>query len=384
MNDVAEYPAQRFIVTLQFRYFRAQALPLEGRVRRVSCLDDGYPDTFPVHSVLLQGVEVAFDALVFYAPQFPDAIPEPDITAHRFPALDSEQDATASIMGNLLRGRAARGVDDDVTRHLGTSLACYLLYRCGGPQRVPQAEPLAPPQLRLALALLEAATEEVLRVEEIAAQCALSTSHFTRAFADAMGTPPHKWRMRCRVERGKGLLLSSDLSIAKIAEQTGFADQSHFTRVFAGLAGATPAAWRHANRLGSRNPCEDRPVGPGFREKALQRAEDGGEPVRRRDAVHVRPGCQHTLPVKARDRGPIGIAGIEYDCHNPGKRQPIPKTDAFLIVLQLRRYAVHGSAHQETLPPGAGSVSVYDLRQEVVADLPASFYGMQFSYRGRH
>jgi AraC family transcriptional regulator len=47
-----------------------------------------------------------------------------------------------------------------------------------------------------------------------------------------------------RIKKSKELLLSASLPHARIALDTGFADQSHFCRVFRRIAGTTPTAWQ--------------------------------------------------------------------------------------------------------------------------------------------
>ncbi len=51
--------------------------------------------------------------------------------------------------------------------------------------------------------------------------------------------------MKARLDRARDLLGQSDLSIAQVAEMTGFTSQSHFTRAFRQYAGDTPSGWRH-------------------------------------------------------------------------------------------------------------------------------------------
>jgi len=83
-------------------------------------------------------------------------------------------------------------------------------------------------------------------VEELAAACRLSPSHFARAFKTTTGQSPHRWLLACRVERAKRLLLESGLTLVEIALSCGFADQSHFARIFCRLAGTPPGAWRRS------------------------------------------------------------------------------------------------------------------------------------------
>jgi len=59
----------------------------------------------------------------------------------------------------------------------------------------------------------------------------LSQSHFTRAFVNSVGQPPHQWLLERRVDLARHLLSESVLPLADIAIQCGFADQSHSPRV---------------------------------------------------------------------------------------------------------------------------------------------------------
>lgn len=103
---------------------------------------------------------------------------------------------------------------------------------------------LAPWQLRKAKAMIEARVEGGIGVEEVARECRLSRSYFSRAFKHSTGVPPHVWLATRRLDRAKALLATSGLRIADVAAECGFADQSHLTRSFSAHLGVTPAAWR--------------------------------------------------------------------------------------------------------------------------------------------
>lgn len=109
---------------------------------------------------------------------------------------------------------------------------------------------LAPWQLRKAKAMIEARVESGVCVEEIARECRLSRSYFSRAFKHSTGVPPHGWLAARRVEKAKQLLAEGDVRIADVAAECGFADQSHLTRSFSAHLGITPAAWRRHARSG--------------------------------------------------------------------------------------------------------------------------------------
>ena len=88
-----------------------------------------------------------------------------------------------------------------------------------------------------------------IKLEELAALCGLSRSHFARAFKQSTGLPPHRWLLAQRVEKAQELLLHSTMPLEKIATSCGFADQSHFSRVFSRQLGASPGLWRRLRRL---------------------------------------------------------------------------------------------------------------------------------------
>jgi AraC-like DNA-binding protein len=112
---------------------------------------------------------------------------------------------------------------------------------------------LAPWQERRACDALAARLEGDMSLKIIAAECGLSVSHFSRAFRQSTGLPPHRWLLRHRVQVAKILMENNRQTLAQIAVVAGFADQSHFTRVFAKHVGVSPGAWRRAREIGFNN-----------------------------------------------------------------------------------------------------------------------------------
>lgn len=105
---------------------------------------------------------------------------------------------------------------------------------------------LAPWQERRAKELLESDLSGNFGLQQLASTCRLSISHFSQAFRQTVGCPPHQWLLAKRIERATHLLLNTDQPLSEIALATGFADQSHFTRVFSQRMKTSPAAWRRA------------------------------------------------------------------------------------------------------------------------------------------
>jgi AraC family transcriptional regulator len=107
---------------------------------------------------------------------------------------------------------------------------------------------LAAWQEKLAKDMLAKSLDGAVTIAEIAAQCGLSASHFSRAFRQSTGIGPHNWLVKHRLNMAKDLLRNRALALSKIALQCGFADQSHFTRVFSHEMGTSPGMWRRAGR----------------------------------------------------------------------------------------------------------------------------------------
>ena len=85
-----------------------------------------------------------------------------------------------------------------------------------------------------------------MQLNEVARECRLSVSHFSRAFRRSMGVAPHSWLLTRRVEAAKEKLRDDRLTLLDVALACGFADQSHLTRVFTRVVGISPGAWRRA------------------------------------------------------------------------------------------------------------------------------------------
>ena len=82
-------------------------------------------------------------------------------------------------------------------------------------------------------------------LEELASLANLSPYHLARVFRDEIGMPPHAYQTQARLGRTRVLLLRG-WPPARVAQETGFADQSHLTRRFKRLVGVTPG--RYARR----------------------------------------------------------------------------------------------------------------------------------------
>jgi AraC-like DNA-binding protein len=93
-----------------------------------------------------------------------------------------------------------------------------------------------------------------LSLTEFAQSVNLSVWRLCHIFKSDVGMPPIKYLRLLRMERAKGLLESSFLSVKEIAFQVGLNDESHFVRDFKTTYGHSPAIYRSQfKRNGSGN-----------------------------------------------------------------------------------------------------------------------------------
>ncbi|MHA6139506.1 helix-turn-helix domain-containing protein [Pseudomonas mohnii] len=85
-----------------------------------------------------------------------------------------------------------------------------------------------------------------MSIAEVARECSLSRSHFSRAFKNSTGLSPKDWLTNSRIKKSQELLLEGFLPLAQIGVECGFSDQSHFTRAFSKCVGVPPSKWRQS------------------------------------------------------------------------------------------------------------------------------------------
>jgi AraC family transcriptional regulator len=132
--------------------------------------------------------------------------------------------------------------------HVMLAVAVHVAQTYGGMRPVlrPVRGGLAPWQVRRAKEILSANLDGSVPLTEVARECRLSVSHFSRAFRRTMGMAPHRWLLTRRIEVAKESLRDRRSSLSDVALACGFADQSHLTQVFTRMVGVSPGAWRRA------------------------------------------------------------------------------------------------------------------------------------------
>lgn len=137
-------------------------------------------------------------------------------------------------------------VEDLAAQHLMLTVVAHVAQRYGE-MRVGSTAlrgALTGVRLKDAMALMADDLDVRVPLSEVARQCDLSPSHFSRAFKQATGKSPSAWLMAQRLSRAQDLLAQDRMEIIDIALLCGFADQSHFTRCFSRTYGISPGNWR--------------------------------------------------------------------------------------------------------------------------------------------
>jgi AraC-like DNA-binding protein len=189
--------------------------------------------------------------------------------AAEIPAGEARQvkDRVAIEAGRLLDDvRAALDSDLRTATNAAARLAALLASRSSDDTRSgPARGGLAPWQKRKIQSYVAERLGDPLHVEELARLVSLSTNHFSRAFKESFGVPPHAFIIKARVERAGDLLLTTTERIAEIALSCGFADQAHLCHCFRRAVGMSPAAWRRHATAPARThtPTRDRSGGRG-------------------------------------------------------------------------------------------------------------------------
>jgi AraC-like DNA-binding protein len=82
------------------------------------------------------------------------------------------------------------------------------------------------------------------KLDDLAAQAALSRAHFSRKFRETTGYSPIDYFIRLKIQKACELLESTDLKVGEISRQLGYGDQYYFSRIFKKIMGISPKRYR--------------------------------------------------------------------------------------------------------------------------------------------
>jgi AraC family transcriptional regulator len=241
-----------YLVALTLRDFPNRQYWEDGRQMPVCDLRTGQVDFHDLKRDPVALLDKPYHDLFFYLPRraldaISDEADAPKIgdLNHKPVAID---DTTISSLGRAIL--PALSHPDQVNQlfvdHVLFALGIHVAQTYGGmrPPSRPARGGLADWQVKRAKEILSANLDGGVPLKDVARECGLSVSHFSRAFRVTAGAAPYRWLMTRRVEAAKEKLRDGRLSLSEVALACGFADQSHLTRIFTGMVGLSPGAWR--------------------------------------------------------------------------------------------------------------------------------------------
>ncbi|MGY4900565.1 GlxA family transcriptional regulator [Streptomyces sp. 900116325] len=87
-------------------------------------------------------------------------------------------------------------------------------------------------------------------LRDMAQQESMSVRTFTRRFREEVGISPGQWLTQQRVERARGLLEATDLSIDQVAREAGFGTATSLRQHIQAALGVSPTVYRRTFRAG--------------------------------------------------------------------------------------------------------------------------------------
>lgn len=104
-----------------------------------------------------------------------------------------------------------------------------------------------------ALSYINENYREQIKIENLAAECSISETHFRRLFKEYLKMTPVEYINMVRIQAACDLLKKTNDPIDAIALKSGFTNTSSFNRNFKQMIGATPYNWKnHSENYESR------------------------------------------------------------------------------------------------------------------------------------
>lgn len=110
---------------------------------------------------------------------------------------------------------------------------------------------LADRGLGRALAAIHEEPERRWTVESLARKAAMGRTAFSERFRQVVGETPHQYLTQWRIQHARRLLAESRLTLERVAERVGYESAASFSRAFKQAVGSPPGAYRDAVRAGA-------------------------------------------------------------------------------------------------------------------------------------
>ncbi len=188
----------------------------------------------------------AEDPWSFYSTGF-TLLPASHAAARAFATLPTacrpaDTAATLAIFDELTRVWSSAVPGHEILCH---SLVLRLLYQCVRAHTDTHRPVPHRRRLEQVVDLLQRRSAESFRVDQLAAIAGLSESRFRVLFKHLTGSSVVQYQNRIRVNKARGLLLSGEHTVTRVAELVGYRDVYYFSRVFKQVTGLSPSTLRN-------------------------------------------------------------------------------------------------------------------------------------------
>jgi transcriptional regulator GlxA family with amidase domain len=180
-------------------------------------------------------------------PAFVEAFPEIELRRDLY-VIDRRRFTSAGGVGSL--DMMLEVIATDYGAELAAGVAEWFVH---SPLRSSVDRKMMPLRLRTgiknelvlsAVAVMEEAVEERLRMADLPVRLGVSADKLERAFRSEVGVAPGVYYRRLRLRRAADLLAHSSLRVREVALACGFANMSSFARAFREFEGCSPRATR--------------------------------------------------------------------------------------------------------------------------------------------
>lgn len=108
---------------------------------------------------------------------------------------------------------------------------------------------LAEPTLAKALSVLHNEPAKQWHLETVARECGVSRTILVDRFNDILGTAPMRYLKEWRMHKARELFVTSELSVAEVAQQVGYASEWSLSKAYKHMFGEGPGATRRSAAL---------------------------------------------------------------------------------------------------------------------------------------
>ena len=133
---------------------------------------------------------------------------------------------------------------ESLSHHLMLALLGRIYQLTGDAPRREQAEPKT--LGRQVQAFIDGHFSEPLTLQDMGKALHVSPYYLSHVFKEASGYSPTQYLLRRRIGEAQNLLITTDLPMAKIAEQVGFETQNYFNLQFSKHVGMPPGKYRES------------------------------------------------------------------------------------------------------------------------------------------